>query len=174
MQFIPDVVIHLFKSLLGTEFVRTNPVELSLYSCDGLRLHTAAPGCVVLPASTIDIVEIVKICRNYSIPFVARGAGTGLSGGAIIDGGVIIQLSRMNQILEIDIPNRCAVVQPGVVNAHLTQSVKPFGYHFAPDPSSQIASTIGGNLAENSGGPHTLKYGDTVNHILDDLEDDDD
>ena len=166
MQFIPDVVIHLFKSLLGTEFVRTNPVELSLYSCDGLRLHTAAPGCVVLPASTIDIVEIVKICRNYSIPFVARGAGTGLSGGAIIDGGVIIQLSRMNQILEIDIPNRCAVVQPGVVNAHLTQSVKPYGYQFAPDPSSQIASTIGGNLAENSGGPHTLKYGVTVNHIL--------
>lgn len=166
MLTIPDAVITQFISALGLDFVRTNSVELSLYSCDGLRLHTADPGCVLLPKTTDEISDIVRICHKSSIPFVARGAGTGLSGGAIIDGGVIIQLSRMNRILEIDIHNRCAVVQPGVVNAHLTQEVKSRGYHFAPDPSSQIASTIGGNLAENSGGPHTLKYGVTVNHIL--------
>ncbi|MFQ6609839.1 MAG: FAD-binding oxidoreductase, partial [Fidelibacterota bacterium] len=140
--------------------------ELDLYSFDGLKLHKATPGCVVLPRSTMEIQKILRICNRHNIPFTARGAGTGLSGGATSDGGVIIQLSRMNQIIEIDYPNRCAVVQPGVVNSYLSLMTRPQGYHFAPDPSSQIACTIGGNVAENAGGPHTLKYGVTLNHVL--------
>ena len=106
------------------------------------------------------------MCNKYNIPFTARGPGTGLSRGAVTNGGIIIQLSKMNKILEIDIPNRIAVVQPGVVNAHLSQMVRKYNLHFAPDPSSQIVSTIGGNVAENSGGPHTLKYGVTTHHVL--------
>ncbi len=146
--------------------ILTNSSELAIYSCDGLRLHTAVPGCVVLPLTTEDIQKIVTICNRQHVPFTARGAGTGLSGGATSEGGVIIQLSRMNRIIDIDFPNRCAVVQPGVVNAYLSLMTRPGGYHFAPDPSSQIACTIGGNVAENAGGPHTLKYGVTLNHIL--------
>ncbi|NQU67157.1 MAG: FAD-binding protein [Candidatus Marinimicrobia bacterium] len=159
-------VISDLHALPGHPTVLTHPDELELYSCDGLKLHTTTPGCVVLPATTTDIQNIVRICNRYKIPFTARGAGTSLSGGATSEGGVIIQLSRMNQIVEIDYPNRCAIVQPGVVNAYLSLMTRPNGYHFAPDPSSQIVCTIGGNVAENAGGPHTLKYGVTLNHIL--------
>lgn len=140
--------------------------ELKLYASDGLQLNATIPGLVILPETTEQVIQIIKLCNVFKIPFTARGAGTGLSGGAVSDGGVIIQLSKMNNILELDIPNRIAVVQPGVVNMHLSQVVREYGLHFAPDPSSQIVSTIGGNTAENAGGPHTLKYGVTTHHIL--------
>ena len=143
-----------------------NVDELNLYACDGLRLQSRQPGCVVIPDNAEQVVSIINQCNIDNIPFVARGSGTGLSGGATSDGGVIIQLSRLNQIIEVDIPNRLAVVQPGVVNAHLSLETRSEGYYFAPDPSSQMASTIGGNLAENAGGPHTLKHGVTAHHIL--------
>ncbi|MBT5527867.1 MAG: FAD-binding oxidoreductase, partial [Cytophagia bacterium] len=112
-------VIKKFKRYFEHESVITNPIELNLYSCDGLRLHSSQPGCVVIPESTNDIKIIIKTCNEYSVPFTARGAGTGLSGGATSDAGVIIQLSRMNQIQETDYANRCATVQPGVVNSYL-------------------------------------------------------
>ena len=161
-----DNVIKKINRHFEHSSIITNPVELNLYSCDGLRLHSSQPGCVVIPESTDDIQIIIKTCNEFSVPFTARGAGTGLSGGATSDAGVIIQLSRMNQIHETDYANRCATVQPGVVNSYLSMITRPEGYHFAPDPSSQIACTIGGNVAENAGGPHTLKYGVTTDHIL--------
>lgn len=166
MKLISEQFLNGLSSRLRKNQIRTNPIELELYNSDGLQLHKAKPGCVVLPNSTEELAWIVEKCNQFDIPFVARGAGTGLSGGAVIQDGLIIQLSKMNKILEIDIPNRSAIIQPGVVNAFLTQEVNANGLHFAPDPSSQISSTIGGNVAENAGGPHTLKYGVTVNHVL--------
>ncbi len=163
---LPEDFVEKLKRLLGISAVLTCSTDLNLYSFDGLKLHSAQPGCVVFPANTREVRMIVQICNQYSILFTARGAGTGLSGGATSEGGVIIQMSRMNQVLEIDYENRCATVQPGVVNAYLSMLTRPHGYHFAPDPSSQIASTIGGNVAENAGGPHTLKYGVTTHHVL--------
>ncbi len=154
------------QQIVGINNVITHADELHLYSCDGLRLQSSEPGCVVFPQSTEDVSAIVKCCVENKTPYVARGSGTGLSGGATSKSGVIIQLSRLNQIIEIDIPNRLAVVQPGVINAHLSMATKCDGFHFAPDPSSQTASTIGGNVAENSGGPHTLKHGVTTHHVL--------
>ena len=147
MKTITEQFIRTLNANLKSAQIRTNSYELELYSFDGLQLHKAIPGCVVLPESTEEISWIVKQCNKFKIPFVPRGAGTGLSGGAVISEGLIIQLSRLNKILDIDIPNKCAIVQPGVVNAHLSQEVNTFGLHFAPDPSSQIASTIGGNVA---------------------------
>jgi glycolate oxidase len=154
-------------SLLGKDGVLHTPEELIVYECDGLTLHPGLPDFVVFPQSTEDIVEVVKLAGRYKMPFLPRGAGTSLSGGAIaVDGGIILELSRMNKILSIDYENRFAVVQPGVVNLHVTQAVKKRNLYYAPDPSSQIVSTIGGNVAENAGGPHTLKYGVTTNHVL--------
>lgn len=163
---IDSDLITALIDIVGKNGLIRDDIELNLYSADGLRFHSAQPGLVVLPESTEEVNACVKICYQSDIPFTARGAGTGLSGGALSDGGVIIQLSRMNRIIEIDPLNRLAVVQPGVVNAALSQRVKQYHLYFAPDPSSQIVSTIGGNVAENAGGPHTLKYGVTTNHIL--------
>ena len=163
---LTNIIIHTLQQIVGKTNIITDVDILNLYSCDGLRLQSSQPGCVVIPNSTEAVSAIVKCCVKYNTPFVARGSGTGLSGGATSNGGVIIQLSRLNQILEIDISNRLAIIQPGVINAHLSLETMADGLHFAPDPSSQTASTIGGNLAENSGGPHTLKYGVTTNHIL--------
>lgn len=163
---IPFELVQEFKTILGAGAVLTHPAELKLYSCDGLRLHSALPGCVVLPESTDDVAHVVRACSTYNFPFAARGAGTGLSGGALSRGGVIIQLSRMNQVLELNPNERYAVVQPGVINSFLTQTADKYNLHFAPDPSSQIVATIGGNVAENAGGPHTLKYGVTTDHVL--------
>jgi len=154
-------------SLLGKDWVLHTPEELIVYECDGLTLHPRLPDFVVFPNSTEDVVEIVKLAGRHRIPFLPRGAGTSLSGGAIpVDGGIVLELSRMNRILSIDYENRFAVVQPGVVNLHVTQAVKKRNLYYAPDPSSQIVSTIGGNVAENAGGPHTLKYGVTTNHVF--------
>jgi glycolate oxidase len=140
--------------------------DLALYEYDG-GVDKARPELVAFPQSTEDVVSIVKLAKEGGLPIVGRGAGTGLSGGAIPRaGGIVISFARMNRILEIDLDNERAVVQPGVVNIEITQAVETHGYFFAPDPSSQRACTIGGNVAENSGGPHTLCYGVTTNHVL--------
>src|SRR5207302_1789146 len=125
------------------------------------------PDVVVFPTSTEQVVQVVQVCNEYGVPFLPRGAGTSLAGGCLpVGGGVVIALTRMKRILEISVRDRYAVVEPGVVNLWLSNQLKPLGYHFAPDPSSQGACTVGGNVATNSGGPHTLKYGVTVNHVL--------
>jgi glycolate oxidase len=140
--------------------------ELFVYECDAQRFDRGQPLALVFPETTAEVVAAVKACSSRGVPFLARGAGTGLSGGAVARGSVLISTARMDKVLEIDVPNRLAWVEPGVVNAHLSRAVARHGLHYAPDPSSQNACTIGGNVAENSGGPHTLKYGVTTNHIL--------
>jgi glycolate oxidase subunit GlcD len=147
--------------------VLARPAELFAYESDGLTLERGTAHCVALPTSTEAVAAIVRECNAAGVPYVPRGAGTGLSGGATpVEGCVVIECARMNRILSIDATNRTATVQPGVINEHLSQAVKPLGLFYAPDPSSQSACTIGGNVAENSGGPHTLKYGTTSPHVL--------
>ncbi|UCD38979.1 MAG: FAD-binding protein [Fidelibacterota bacterium] len=163
---LPRQLIKQLQRIVGRRQVDTDFAELLVYESDGLTLRTARPGCVVYPSSTEECARVVKACHGAGVPYVPRGAGTGLSGGAISDGGVIIQLSRMSKLLGIHPDDRYAIVQPGVVNNYLNLQARPHGLEFAPDPSSQAACTIGGNLAENAGGPHTLKYGVTSNHIL--------
>ena len=138
-----------------------------VYECDGFTIEKNSPDVVVFPRTTDDVSRVVKLCNRAGVPFLPRGAGTSLAGGCLpVGGGVMIVLTRMKEILEINLRDRYAVVQPGVVNVWLTNALKGTGYHYAPDPSSQGACTIGGNVATNSGGPHTLKYGVTVNHVL--------
>src|SRR5439155_2959848 len=140
--------------------------DLMLYEYDG-SIDKLRPQAVIFPLSTLEVSQVVKTCKRYGVPYTARGAGTGLSGGAIPSpGGILINLARMNRILEIDVGNMRAVVQPGVVNLRLGQATSEFGLTYVPDPSSQKACTIGGNVGENSGGPHTLRYGVTTNHTL--------
>jgi glycolate oxidase len=141
--------------------------QLQTYECDGLTNFRTIPDAVVLPRTAEQVQAIIRICAQYGIPFVARGSGTGLSGGALpAKGGIVISFARMNRILEVDIPNQRVIVEPGVINSHVTDAVAPFGYFYAPDPSSQSVCTIGGNVAENSGGAHCLKYGFTTTHVL--------
>jgi glycolate oxidase len=159
-------LIRELERLLTRENVLSCPEDLLLYEYDG-SVEVARPQCIVFPRNTSDVVKIVQLANRYQIPIVGRGAGTGLSGGALArNGGIIVSFARMNRILEIDIENQRAVVQPGVVNSDLSLAVANAGLHFAPDPSSQKACTIGGNVLENSGGPHTLAYGVTANHVL--------
>ena len=154
------------KKLLGPDAVLHTPEELILYEYDG-STEVARPNCVVFPRTTAHVVEIIKLANRYQTPIVGRGAGTGLSGGALArKGGIVVIFSRMNKILSVDVENQRAVVQPGVVNLDLSTAVAPLGLYYAPDPSSQRACTIGGNVSENSGGPHTLAYGVTTNHTL--------
>ncbi len=158
-------LIRELERLLGREGVLSKPEDLMLYEYDG-SVERAQPDCVVFPRSTRDVVEIVLLANRYQVPLVGRGAGTGLSGGALARlGGIVLVTSRMNRILELDLENQRAVVQPGVVNLDLTRAVEHAGLYFAPDPSSQKSCTIGGNVAENAGGPHTLAYGVTANHV---------
>src|SRR4051812_14468935 len=160
-------LIERMRSIAGPGGVISSPAELLVYECDGYTIEKNAPEVVVFPTTTEQVVQIVKACNELNVPFLPRGAGTSLAGGCLpVGGGVIISLARMKRILEVDYRNRFAVVEPGVVNLWLTNHLKGAGYHFAPDPSSQGACTIGGNVATNSGGPHTLKYGVTVNHVL--------
>ncbi len=155
------------REAVGSANVQTQADELFVYECDGLTVDRATPGAVVFVHSTEEVAKVVRACGEHAQPFVARGAGTGLSGGAVaLNGAVVIELARMNRILAVDFENRVALVEPGVVNVHLTKACSEQHLHYAPDPSSQGACTIGGNVAENSGGPHTLKYGVTVNHVL--------
>ncbi len=154
------------RDALGPEHVITEPEQLRVYECDGLTGHRAVPELVVLPASTEEVQAVVRACHRERVPFVARGAGTGLSGGATpVAGGVVVSLARMNRILEVDVESRRVVVEPGVANLDVTRAVAGEGFFYAPDPSSQQVCTIGGNVAENSGGAHCLKHGFTVHHV---------
>jgi glycolate oxidase len=155
------------EGLLGRGAVLSDPDELLTYESDGLTLFRALADFVVFPQSVEHVSAVVKLANREDLPFVARGAGTGLSGGCLpAEGGIVLSLMRMNKVLEVDYDNQLAVVEPGLVNLHLSWKVGPKGYYYAPDPSSQQACTIGGNIANNSGGPHTLKYGVTTNHVL--------
>lgn len=155
------------KEIVGPDRLLDAPDELVVYECDGYVVQKNVPDVVVFPLTCDEVVEIVRECNRFSIPFVARGAGTSLAGGCLpVGGGVMLALTKMNRILEISIRDRYAVVEPGCVNLRLTRALAGSGFHYAPDPSSQGACTIGGNVATNSGGPHTLKYGVTVNHVL--------
>ena len=160
-------LLERFRGLLGPDSVLASDDELMVYECDGYVVEKKAPDVVLFPTSTAEVAEIVKACNEFDVPFVPRGAGTSLAGGCLpVGGGVMIALTRMKRILEVNLQDRYAVVEPGLVNLHLTRHLAGSGYHYAPDPSSQGACTIGGNVATNSGGPHTLKYGVTVNHVL--------
>jgi glycolate oxidase subunit GlcD len=153
--------------IVGPRFVRTERAELATFASDGLPTYRRTPALVVLPGSAPEVCAVLARLDALGVPFVARGAGTGLSGGALAEApAVLVTLTRLSRILAVDPANRRAVVEPGVVNATLSRAVAPFGLMYAPDPSSQTACTIGGNVAENAGGPHCLKYGVTTNHIL--------
>jgi glycolate oxidase len=155
------------RSKLGSQSVLWARSDLVVYECDGFTIEKQRPEAVVFPRSTRQVAEAVKIANRHGAPIVPRGAGTSLAGGCLpIGGGVVILLTRMKRILQIDMDNRLAVVEAGVANVELGRALAGSGFHFAPDPSSQVASTIGGNVATNAGGPHTLKYGVTVNHVL--------
>ncbi|MDX1980896.1 MAG: FAD-binding protein, partial [Bryobacteraceae bacterium] len=163
---IPAEARRALMDIAGPKGYLDRPEDLKLYEYDG-SVDMARPEMVVFPRSTEDVVAIVKLTHQHKIPIVGRGAGTGLSGGAIARaGGLMIGFARMNRILELDLANERAVLQPGVVNLDITLAVQGQKYFYAPDPSSQRACTIGGNVAENAGGPHTLAYGVTTNHVL--------
>src|SRR5436190_4736714 len=163
---IPEACKARLAKLLGPRGYLDRPEDLTLYEYDG-GVDKHRPDLVVFPKTTAEVAAIVRAAHEFDVPFVGRGAGTGLSGGAIPrEGGITIAFARMNRILEIDLENERAVVQPGVVNLDITGAVDGSGYFYAPDPSSQRACTIGGNVAENAGGPHTLAYGVTTNHVL--------
>jgi glycolate oxidase len=160
-------VVEQFCKIVGTEGVFTDDEQVRTYESDGLASYRQKPELVVLPQTTEQVRDVVRLCNREHIAFVPRGSGTGLSGGALpISGGILIVLSRMRDILSVDLVNQRVVVQPGVINIWVTQRVAPAGYYYAPDPSSQQVCSIGGNVAENSGGAHCLKYGFTVNHVL--------
>lgn len=160
-------ILNLAKLVQGPNGILYKKSDLLAYDCDGFTIRKHLPKAVVFPESTEEVAAIVKYCHEHDLPFLARGAGTGLSGGAIpLNGEVIISLVRMKRLLSVDYENRRAVVEPGFVNLKLTNSISHKGYYYAPDPSSQYACTIGGNVAENAGGAHCFKYGVTTNHIL--------
>lgn len=160
-------ILREFERVVGADAVVRRKEELLTYECDGLSAYRQRPAVVVLPRTTAEVAAVVSICDRYDLPWVARGAGTGLSGGALpIEEGVLIVTARMKQILDIDLDNQRVVVQPGVINNWVTQAVSGAGFYYAPDPSSQSVCSIGGNVAENSGGVHCLKYGVTTNHVL--------
>ncbi|MDP9443187.1 MAG: FAD-binding protein [Actinomycetota bacterium] len=152
---------------VGADAVLTDRQQLRTYECDGLAHYKVMPAVVVLPRTAAQVAAAVRACADAGVPFVARGSGTGLSGGALPRAdGVLIVTSQLRDIVEVDAANHCAVVEPGVINLQVTRAAAPHGYYFAPDPSSQQVCTIGGNVAENSGGAHCLKYGFTTNHVL--------
>lgn len=156
-----------FEHALAPRDVLSDPVQCRAYECDGLTGYRVVPQLVLLPRDAAQVAAAVRVCHDHGVPFVARGAGTGLSGGALpVADGVVISLARLKRVREIDPVNRRAVVEPGVTNLEITAAAAPHGLYYAPDPSSQQVCTIGGNVAENSGGAHCLKYGFTTNHVL--------
>src|SRR6516225_9872124 len=160
-------ILNEFRSIVGDRGLVSSPEELHTYECDGLTNFRVMPRAVLLPSSTEQVQAIVRVCHRERIPFVARGSGTGLSGGALpVANGIVLSLARMNRILEVDIPNTRVVVEPGVINLDVSGRVQSRNYFYAPDPSSQSVCTIGGNVAENAGGAHCLKYGFTTTHVL--------
>ncbi len=165
-KITPDFLKEL-AAIVTPARVLSSQDELLVYECDGYVVEKNVPDVVVFPETAEEIIAVVKACCSHDVPFVPRGAGTSLAGGCLpVGGGVMIALTKMRQILEINLRDRYAVVEPGVVNINLTRALADSGFHYAPDPSSQGACTIGGNIATNSGGPHTLKYGVTVNHVI--------
>lgn len=166
MKPLPEQLVRELKDILGPEGVIVEAGRLLVWESDGLTAYRVTPRAVLLPRNTEETAATLKILAREQIPFVPRGAGTGLSGGALaLEDAVLVGFSRMDRVLDIDADNRRARVQPGVVNSALSQAVLPHGLYYAPDPSSQTVCTIGGNVAENAGGPHCLKYGVTLNHI---------
>ncbi len=164
---VPDALSARFAAIVGEKNAIWKPAELRTYECDGLLGYRVRPAVVVLPGSTQEVADCVKLARELDLPIVPRGAGTGLSGGSLPSTGcVVIGLSRMKKILDVDLENRVARVEPGVINLDISRALAADGYYYVPDPSSQSVCTIGGNVAENSGGAHCLKYGFTVNHVL--------
>ena len=164
---VSSQALDAISAIVGPRWVRRAPAQLDAYASDGLPTRHTRPAAVVLPASREELIRLVRVLAHHGIPFVPRGAGTGLSGGAVGDADqVVLVCTRLNRIIEVDARNRRATVEPGVVNVRLSEAVRAHGLHYAPDPSSQSACTIGGNVAENAGGPHCLKYGVTSNHIL--------
>ncbi|MBV1900579.1 MAG: FAD-binding protein [Kordiimonadaceae bacterium] len=162
-----DTLVGLFQAFLAPDCIIADDETLPPYECDGLSIYTEKPPLVLLPETIDDVCTIMRICHQHQVPVVARGAGTGLCAGAMPHtNGVVLSLAKFDQILEIDTAGRLARVQPGVTNAAITQAVSEHGFYYGPDPSSQIACTIGGNVAENSGGVHCLKYGLTVHNIF--------
>ena len=160
-------LINELRDIVGTDAVVADEQELLVYECDAYTLQKNLPTAVVLPATTEEVIAVVKLCKRLQLPIIPRGAGTSLSGAVLaVDGGVMIALTRMNRVLNVDVRNRRALVEAGCVNAWITRDTEAHGLFFAPDPSSQSACTIGGNVATNSGGPHTLKNGVTTNHVL--------
>ncbi|CAN1213380.1 glycolate oxidase subunit GlcD [Tumidithrix helvetica PCC 7403] len=160
-------IIRKFEAIVGAKNVVRTREELLAYECDGLTSYKQQPAVVVLPRTTEEVSEIVKVCDRFALPFLARGSGTGLSGGALpLENSVLIVTALMKRILKVDLENQRVVVQPGVINNWVTQAVSGAGFYYAPDPSSQIICSVGGNVAENSGGVHCLKYGVTTNHVL--------
>src|SRR5215213_32954 len=151
---------------IGPANVLTDRQELRTYECDGLAVYKVVPALVTLPGTREQVQAVVRACVEAGVPYVARGAGTGLSGGALPHpDGVLVVTSKLRRILEVDIANQRAVLEPGVANLDITRAAAPHGYYYAPDPSSQQVCSIGGNVAENSGGAHCLKYGFTTNHV---------
>jgi glycolate oxidase len=164
---LDPAIVGELRGIVGADGIVAGPAQLRTYESDALTAHRETPALVVLPTSTEQVQQVVRICHREGIPFVPRGSGTGLSGGALpAPNGVVISLARMQRILDVDLANLRVVVQPGVINLWITQRVAPHGFYYAPDPSSQQVCSIGGNVAENSGGAHCLKYGFTVNHVL--------
>ena len=166
MSITPELITEL-RRILGPDGVVVSVEGRMVYECDMHTFYKGTPDAVVLPTSTEQVRDVVRVCRREKVPIVPRGSGTGLIGGAMASrGGVMVSMTRMDAILDVDLPNRCATVQPGLINLWLTQAVRERGWFFAPDPSSQMVSSIGGNVATNAGGPHCLKHGITTNHVL--------
>jgi glycolate oxidase len=162
-----DEIIAALRRIVPGEGVVAHENELRAFECDGLTAYRQIPLAAVLPSTTAQVAEVLRYCKANNVPIVPRGAGTSLSGGALpLAGGILLAMGKFKSILDIDLPNRCAVVQPGVTNLGISQAVRGHGLYYAPDPSSQIACTIGGNVAENSGGVHCLKYGLTTNNVI--------
>jgi glycolate oxidase len=163
--------LSLFRNSLANIFppdrLLTKPGQLAPFESDALTSYQVRPFAVVIPESQQEVVETVRLCHRFSVPFVARGSGTSLSGGSLpVAGGIVIAMNRLNRILQIDSEQRLAVVESGAINLEVTKAAAPYGLYYAPDPSSQLICTIGGNIAYNSGGAHCLKYGMTSNHVL--------
>src|SRR6202451_3696797 len=161
-----EALVPRMREICGAGNVITHPLELRTYECDGLTSHRSVPALVVLPAAAAEVAAVVAACAAAGGPLVARGSGTGLSGGALPrEDGVLVVMSRMRSVIEIDPVSRRAVVEPGVTNLSVSKAAAPFGLFYAPDPSSQVVCSVGGNVAENSGGAHCLKHGFTVHHV---------
>src|SRR5262245_53247722 len=162
-----DVSLQRLAAVLPASRFLREPAQLAAYESDGLTCFRTTPRAVVVPETAQEVIDVVRICHEERMPFVARGSGTSLSGGSLpVSGGIVITLNRLNRVLRVDPDERVAVVEPGVINLQVTAAAQPYGLHFAPDPSSQMICTIGGNVAFNSGGAHCLKYGMTSNHVL--------